>query len=175
MFGYTSTSFGSINVELPPGQHKLKVLLNGAEKKPLTITFSALAGHKYELYAKIHKTGNTWEASIFDITNKKTSVARVELPKKVKKQPLVIKAPRLLTTQPDWLLIKGKDKHVDNHGGDLVRIGGTVSLPGLGYKFINYSGLLIQWYPNGKIVYIKGLGVIINLRTNEKVILPMKK
>ncbi len=79
-----------------------------------------------------------------------------------------------LAAKPSWLLMPDEAKQC----GDTVRIGGSLSVPGSEFEFKGYESaepLTIQWCPDDRIAWVKGRGEITNLRTGERVVLPLQE
>lgn len=80
---------------------------------------------------------------------------------------------RTLQRQPDWLLL-GKQER----GGDIVRIGGPLDLPGSPFQFRGYDRadpLIVQLLPGGRIAYLGGKGEITKVSAGEKVVVPLQQ
>ena len=81
-----------------------------------------------------------------------------------------------VTNQPAWLLIGDKDVS-DSRGGDIIRIGGRVTLFPFGMVSYNpkTDPVTVTFWSGGRIVYWKGKGEITNVSTGERVLVPLEK
>jgi len=83
-----------------------------------------------------------------------------------------------VTNQPAWLLIGGKDVS-ESSGGDVLTIGGKGKGTIFGFVLVSYepqsAPMTIQLMSGGRIIYWKGKGEITNVKTGERILVPLKK
>ena len=85
--------------------------------------------------------------------------------------------PITLSSQPEWLLLGGKDIKPDpKRPPDFIRVSGTNSLPLGGFVFTNYdpdnNPLRFSFVVSGKVAVWQGQGEIVNTRLGERFVLP---
>lgn len=77
----------------------------------------------------------------------------------------------LIDHKPAWLLVGGEDVRGEDVPGDRIETGMLTGIGG--YNVVGKPTIEISYHSGGRIVFWKGKGEITNLRTGEKILLPL--